>query len=156
MRSGTCSQMNAKRILLVDDNPNDVELALCALEEMGIAGDVAVVGDGDEALDYLRCDGKFSDRASENPVVTLLDMKMPKMSGLDVLRQMKADVNLRSIPVVMLTSSREQQDVNDSYAAGVNAYIVKPVEFEKFVKAVKEIGNFWAQMNEPPPIGSPG
>jgi len=148
--------MNPKRILLADDNPNDVELALCALEELGLADEVAVVGDGDEALDYLYCRGRFADREPENPVVTLLDMKMPKVSGLDVLRQMKADARLRTIPVVMLTSSREQQDVIDSYAAGVNAYIVKPVEFEKFVEAVKEIGNFWAQMNEPPPVGMPG
>jgi CheY-like chemotaxis protein len=148
--------MNGKRILLADDNPNDVELALCALEELGIHGEVAVVGDGDEALDYLRRSGKFADRSTENPIVTLLDMKMPKVSGLEVLRQMKSDANLRTIPVVMLTSSREQQDVNDSYAAGVNAYIVKPVEFEKFVEVVKEIGNFWAQMNEPPPVGNPG
>ena len=144
--------MNAKRILLVDDNPNDIELAICALEEVGVSDEVAVVNDGDEALAYLRREGTFAKRPEGNPVVTVLDMKMPKVSGLEVLRQIKADEQLRNIPVVMLTSSREQQDLENSYAAGVNAYIVKPVDFEQFLSAVKQIGNFWTQMNEPPPI----
>jgi len=144
--------MNAKRILLVDDNPNDIELAICALEEVGVSDEVAVVNDGDEALAYLRREGTFAERPEGNPVVTVLDMKMPKVSGLEVLRQIKADEQLRNIPVVMLTSSREQQDLENSYAAGVNAYIVKPVDFEQFLSAVKQIGNFWTQMNEPPPI----
>lgn len=146
--------MTSKRILLVDDNPNDIELAICALDEVGVSQEVAVVNDGDEALAYLRREGEFVDRPEGNPVVTVLDMKMPKVSGLEVLRQMKADQELRTIPVVMLTSSREQQDLEDSYAAGVNAYIVKPVDFDQFLSAVKQIGNFWTQMNEPPPLSS--
>ena len=138
----------------MDDNPNDIELAICALEEVGVSDEVAVVNDGDEALSYLRREGSYADRPAGNPVVTLLDMKIPKVSGLEVLRQIKADEDLCTIPVVMLTSSREQQDLQESYAAGVNAYIVKPVDFEQFLSAVKQIGNFWTQMNEPPPVSN--
>ena len=145
-------RMNAKRILLADDNPNDVELALCALEELGLAKSVAVVQDGEEALDYLFRRGAFAGREPGNPDVTILDLKMPKVNGLQVLEAVKSDPALRAVPVVMLTSSREEQDLAASYRAGANAYIVKPVDFEKFVKAVKEIGSFWAATNEPPPV----
>lgn len=146
--------MNAKRILLADDNPNDVELALCALDELGLADAVAVVRDGEEALDYLEGKGDYADRAPGNPVVAVLDMKMPKVSGLQVLEKIKGSPELSAIPTVMLTSSREERDLIDSYRAGANAYIVKPVDFEKFVGAVKEIGIFWAGVNEPPPTVS--
>ena len=144
--------MATKRILLADDNPNDVELAICALEELGMADEVAVVNDGDEALDYLHRRGQYADRELGYPIVLLLDMKMPKMSGLQVLQEMKADAVLRTIPVVMLTSSREERDLAQSYKAGVNAYIVKPVDFEKFIGAVKEVASFWGRVNQPPPV----
>ena len=143
--------MTAKRILLADDNPNDVELALCALEELGMAEAVAVVRDGEEALDYLLRRGQYTAREPGNPDVAVLDLKMPKVNGLQVLEEVKADPGLRSIPAVMLTSSREERDLVASYRAGANAYIVKPVDFEKFVQAVKDIGSFWGGVNEPPP-----
>jgi CheY-like chemotaxis protein len=147
--------MNAKRILLADDNPNDVELALCALEELGMADAVAVVQDGEEALHYLRREGKYRDREPGNPDVAVLDLKMPKVSGLQVLEAVKGDPKFQAMPAVMLTSSREECDLAASYRAGANAYIVKPVDFEKFVQAVKEIGIFWGGVNEPPPVCSP-
>ena len=143
--------MATKRILLADDNPNDIELAICALEEVGMADEVAVVNDGDEALDYLYRRGPFAERDLGYPIVALLDMKMPKMSGLEVLQEMKSDPVLRTIPVVMLTSSREERDLAQSYKAGVNAYIVKPVDFDKFIGAVKEVASFWGKVNQPPP-----
>jgi len=143
--------MTLKRILLADDNPNDIELAICALDELGMAEDVAVVNDGDEALDYLYRRGEFADRDLGYPIVALLDMKMPKMSGLEVLQEMKSDPVLRTIPVVMLTSSREERDLAQSYKAGVNAYIVKPMDFDKFIGAVKEVASFWGRVNQPPP-----
>ena len=140
-----------KRILLVEDNPKDVELTLTALEEHHLANEVIVVSDGAEALDYLYRRGKFSLRADTNPAVVLLDLKMPKVDGLEVLRTMKSDNTLKAIPVVILTSSREEKDLVESYKLGVNAYVVKPVDFQQFIEAVKELGTFWAVFNEPPP-----
>src|SRR5262247_1928570 len=139
------------RILMVEDDPRDVELSLTALEEYHLANEVIVVGDGEEALDYLYARGKFSRRAPENPAVILLDLKLPKVDGLEVLQQIKSDENLRMIPVVVLTSSREERDMVSSYQLGVNAYVVKPVDFHEFVNAIKELGVFWAIINEPPP-----
>ena len=139
-----------KRILLVEDNPKDVELTLNALEEHKLANEVVVTRDGEEALEYLRYLGKFKLRSEGNPAVILLDLKMPKIDGLEVLRRVKSDPVLKSIPVVMLTSSREERDLVMSYNLGVNAYVVKPVNFQEFVDAVKEVGVFWALINEPP------
>jgi CheY-like chemotaxis protein len=140
-----------KRVLLAEDSAKDVELTLAALEEYHLANDVVVVRDGVEAWEYLRREGRFADRAPGLPAVVLLDLKMPKLDGLEVLRRMKADPELRSVPVVMLTSSREEKDLLDSYKLGVNAYVVKPVGFQEFVSAVKNLGLFWAVLNEPPP-----
>jgi CheY-like chemotaxis protein len=144
-----------KRILLAEDNPKDVELTLTALEEHNLANEVVVVHDGAEALDYLYRRGKFALRADANPAVLLLDLKMPKVDGMEVLRKIKADKGLQAIPVVILTSSREERDLVESYKLGVNAYVVKPVDFQQFIHAVKELGAFWAVINEPPP-GSVG
>jgi CheY-like chemotaxis protein len=140
-----------KRILLAEDNIHDVELTLSALDEHNLANEVVVVRDGAEALDYLYHRGKFEGHANGLPVVVLVDLKMPKVDGLQVLKQMRADPVLRHIPVVMITSSREEQDLLNSYQLGVNAYVVKPVDFQQFVSSVKEIGFFWAIINEPPP-----
>ena len=140
-----------KHILLVEDDPRDVELTLAALDEQTLANDVSVVNDGEEALDYLYCRGKYEGRKEGPPVVVLLDLKMPKVSGLEVLKLMKADEQLKTIPVVVLTSSREEPDLIESYKYGVNAYVVKPVDFAEFIKAVGRIGIFWAAINEPPP-----
>ena len=143
-----------RRIMLVEDNLNDIDLTLAALEEHHLANEIVVARDGAEALDYLHRRGKFADRGDEVPAVILLDIKMPKVSGLEVLRQMKADSTLRHIPVVMLTSSREEPDLAASYKLGANAYVVKPVDFQQFVDAVKQVGGFWAVINEPPPHNS--
>ena len=140
-----------KTILLAEDSPQDVEMTLTALAAHNLANEVVVVNDGAEALDYLYRRGKFQSRPAGNPAVVLLDLKMPKVSGLEVLRQLKQDEALRTVPIVMLTSSREEQDLVNSYRLGVNAYVVKPVGFQEFVKAVKELGVFWAIVNEPPP-----
>jgi CheY-like chemotaxis protein len=140
-----------KRILLAEDNERDVELTLAALEEHNLANEVVVARDGAEALDYVYGRGRFAGHANGLPVVVLLDLKMPKVDGLEVLRQLRADPNLKHIPVVMVTSSREEQDLVHSYQLGVNAYVVKPVDFQKFVESVKQIGFFWAVINEPPP-----
>jgi CheY-like chemotaxis protein len=140
-----------KRILLADDDPNDVELTLTALAAHRLANEVFVVRDGNEALDYLFRRGTFADRPPGLPVVVLLDIKMPKVDGVEVLRQIKADPELRVIPVVILTSSREERDLVESYQSGANAYVVKPVDFHAFADAVKELGVFWAVINEPPP-----
>jgi CheY-like chemotaxis protein len=140
-----------KRILLVEDSPNDVELTLAALAENHLANEVVVVSDGEEALDYLRRRGRFQLREPGNPAVVLLDLKLPKVDGLEVLAQVKGDAALKSIPVVMLTSSREEQDLVKSYNLGVNAYVVKPMDFPEFVEAVREVGLFWAVINHPPP-----
>ena len=144
-----------KRILYAEDSPADVELTLAALGEHRLANEVVVVGDGAEALDYLLRRGAFAERERGNPAVVLLDLKMPRVDGLEVLRHLKADPELRTIPVVIMTSSREERDLVESYRLGVNAYVVKPVDFEQFVAAVKEVGMFWAVINEPPP-GSTG
>ena len=140
-----------KRILLAEDNERDVELTLAALDENNLADEVEVARDGAEAIDYLLGRGKFIGHANGLPVVVLLDLKMPKSNGLEVLRQMRANPELKHIPVVMITSSREEQDLIRSYELGVNAYVVKPMDFQKFVESVKQIGIFWAVINEPPP-----
>ena len=140
-----------RRILLVEDDPKDVELTLTALEEYNLANEVVVARDGAEALDYLFCRGKYETRSSENPAVLLLDLKLPKVDGLEVLRQVKSGNKLKMIPVVVLTSSHEEKDMVASYELGVNAYVVKPVDFHEFVNAIKELGVFWAVINVPPP-----
>jgi CheY-like chemotaxis protein len=139
------------RILIVEDDPNDVELTLTALTDYNLANEVVITRDGEQALDYLFCRGKFSTRSTDNPAVMLLDLKLPKVGGLEVLQQIKSDERLKMIPVVVLTSSREEKDMMRSYSLGVNAYVVKPVDFHEFVNAVKELGVFWAVINEPPP-----
>ena len=139
------------RILLAEDDPNDVELTLMALADYNLANEVVVVSDGEEALDYLYRRGDFKSRHPGNPVVMLLDLKMPKVDGLEVLRAIKADEQFKTMPVVVLTSSREESDLAESYQLGVNAYVVKPVDFHEFVNAVKQLGVFWAAINEPPP-----
>ena len=139
------------RILIVEDDPKDVDLTLTALEEYNLANEVVVTRDGEEALDYLYCRGNFKMRSSENPAVLLLDLKLPKVDGLEVLQQIRSDEKLKLIPVVVLTSSREERDMVASYKLGVNAYVVKPVDFHEFVNAIKELGIFWAVINEPPP-----
>ena len=140
-----------KRILLAEDDPKDVELTVNALGEHNLANDILIVRDGAEALDYLYRRGAFAQEPNGNPVVILLDLKMPKMDGIQVLRQIKSDKRLQMIPVVVLTSSRESHDLEICYQLGVNAYVVKPVKFADFVEAVKEIGVFSALINEPPP-----
>ncbi len=140
-----------KRILLVEDALNDIELTLSALEENHLANEVVVARDGEEALDYLYRRGVWRLRAEGNPAVVLLDLKLPKVDGLEVLSQIKKDENLRMIPVVMLTSSREERDLVQSYELGVNAYVVKPVDFHDFVEALNKVGLFWAVINQPPP-----
>ncbi|HEY9739201.1 MAG TPA: response regulator [Coleofasciculaceae cyanobacterium] len=144
-----------KRILLVEDSPNDVELILAALAENCLANEVVVVRDGEEALDYLYRRGVFRLRMEGNPVVVLLDLKLPKVDGLEVLAQVKSDPEMRGLPVVVLTSSREEQDIVNSYNLGTNAYVVKPVDFHEFVDAIKELGLFWAVVNQPPPGSLP-
>jgi DNA-binding response OmpR family regulator len=139
------------RILLVEDDPKDVELTLTALDEYNLANEVVVARDGEEALNYLYSRGNFTMRSHENPAVLLLDLKLPKIDGLEVLKQIKSDGKLSMIPVVVLTSSREEKDMVTSYKLGVNAYVVKPVDFHEFVNAIKELGVFWAVINEPPP-----
>ena len=142
---------NFGRIPMVEDDPKDVELTLTALDEYHLANEVVVARDGQEALDYLYRRGQFSTRSQENPAVILLDLKLPKVDGLEVLQQIKADESLRMVPVIVLTSSHQEKDVMRSYKLGVNAYVVKPVDFHEFVNAVKELGVFWAVINEPPP-----
>lgn len=141
-----------KNILLVEDDEKDVELHLAALAKFNLANRVDVVRDGQEALDYLYCRNQYHDRANGRPVVVLLDLKMPKVDGLEVLRIMKSDENLRMIPVVMLTSSREKSDILESYKHHANAYVVKPVDFKELIDAIKTLGLFWAVINEPPPL----
>jgi CheY-like chemotaxis protein len=143
--------MTLKRILVAEDDSNDLEMTLDALEQHHLANCVDVVKDGAEALDYLFRKGKYASRTEGAPAVLLLDIKMPRIDGLEVLRQIRADPLLRILPVVILTSSREERDVIESYRLGVNAYVVKPVDFDAFVNAVKEVGMFWAVVNEPPP-----
>lgn len=138
-------------ILFAEDNPHDVELTLDALGQHNLANEVVVVGDGAAALDFLYSRGRFQNRTPGNPAIALLDLKMPKVDGLEVLKTIRADERLRTIPVVMLTSSREEQDLARSYQLGVNAYVLKPVDFQSFVDAVRALGVFWAIHNQPPP-----
>lgn len=140
-----------KPILLVEDNPHDLELTLIALERSQLANEVIVVRDGAEALDYLHSRGAYASREQGNPAVVLLDLKLPKVDGLEVLAQIRGTGSLKSMPVVMLTSSKEEQDLVRSYELGVNAYVVKPVDFSEFVRAIADLGIFWAVVNEPPP-----
>jgi len=143
--------LELKRILLVEDNGNDVELTLSALTSINLANSVDVVDDGVEALDYLNYRGKFSDRQRCYPVVIILDLKLPKISGLEVLKVIREDSALKHIPVVILTSSKEEKDLVAGYELGVNAYVVKPVKYAAFITAIKELGSFWAIINEVPP-----
>jgi len=140
-----------KPILLVEDNPHDLELTLIALSKSQLANEVVVVRDGAEALDYLHRHGEFAERQQGSPAVILLDLKLPKVDGLEVLKEIRNTDGLKSVPVVMLTSSKEEQDVIRSYELGVNAYVVKPVDFNEFVRAIADLGIFWAVLNEPPP-----
>lgn len=140
-----------RRILIVDDDPRDVELTFTALDEYKLANEVVVTRDGKEALDYLCRREDFASRAEGNPAVILLDLKLPKVNGLEVLQKIRSDEQFKMIPVVVLTSSHEEKDVLDSYQLGVNAYVVKPVDFHEFVDAVKELGLFWGIVNQPPP-----
>lgn len=142
--------MTLKRILLVEDNPYDMELTLSALEDYNLANKVDSVGDGVEALDYLNCRGQFSNRQMDTPVVILLDLKLPRMNGLELIKAIKADTRFMLIPIVILTSSREDRDIQEAYDLGANAYVVKPVDFNDFAMTVKEVGKFWAILNEFP------
>jgi CheY-like chemotaxis protein len=144
--------MNELRsILLAEDNAKDVELTLEALSEHNLANQVTVVKDGVEAMEYLHCEGKYKLRKAGNPAVVLLDIKMPRMDGIEVLQAIRNDPVLKMLPVVMLTSSREEPDLKRSYELGANAYVVKPVDFQDFIEAVKQVGIFWAVINEMPP-----
>jgi len=140
-----------KRILLVEDDPKDVELTLNALSEYCVANEIAIARDGEEALDFLYRRGTFASRLEGNPVVILLDLKLPKLDGIQVLRHLKTDEQMRCIPIVVLTSSREDRDLVECYKLGVNAYVVKPIRFTEFVEAVRQLGIFWALINEAPP-----
>jgi CheY-like chemotaxis protein len=147
--------MDLKRILLVEDSINDVELILTSLSENNLVNEVVVARDGEEALDYLYRRGVYRLRREGNPVVVLLDLKLPKVDGIEVLSQLKADSSLRLVPVVVLTSSREEQDLLRCYELGTNAYVVKPIDFHEFVDVIKGLGLFWAIINEPPPGSIP-
>ena len=140
----------AVEILLVEDNPNDVELALHALKKNKLANLLHVARDGAEALDFLFCEGAYAQRVNHNPKVILLDLKLPKVDGLEVLRRVKGDMRTRAIPVVVLTSSAEEKDIVESYQLGVNSYILKPVDFEQFTEAVRQLGFYWLLLNQPP------
>jgi CheY-like chemotaxis protein len=140
-------------ILLVEDSPRDLELTLAALAKCQLANEIVIARDGAEALEYLYRQGAHAGRAQGDPAVVLLDLKLPKVDGLEVLEQVKKDKDLRHVPVVMLTSSREEQDVVKSYELGVNAFVVKPVDFREFFEAIRDLGIFWAILNEPPPGG---
>lgn len=140
-----------KPILLVEDNPRDLELTLVALSRSHLANEVIVARDGVEALDYLRSEGQYAGRPKGNPAVVMLDLKLPRVDGMQVLEAIKQSEELRHMPVVVLTSSREEKDLLKSYKLGVNAYVVKPVDFREFIEAVRDLGVFWAVLNEPPP-----
>jgi CheY-like chemotaxis protein len=142
---------SVRRILIAEDDDNDFELAMTALSDYNLTNQIDRTTDGAETLDYLRCKNKFADRDSHNPVAILLDLKMPKINGIDVLREIRGDERLKLIPVVVLTSSHEDADLKACYEMGVNAYVVKPVDFPKFLDAIRKIGGFWALYNEPPP-----
>jgi DNA-binding response OmpR family regulator len=143
--------MELSCILLVEDNPYDAELIMTGFEENNLANRVLNVRDGEEALDYLYCRGKYNGRMGGNPAVILLDLNLPKVNGFEVLRQIRADENLNLIPVVILTSSREDKDVINGYSLGTNGYVVKPIDFHQFVDTIKQLGAFWAVVNQPPP-----
>jgi len=143
--------MELKTILYAEDNPKDIELTLEALTDNNLANNVVIVRDGVEVMNYLQCEGKYKDRKQGNPAVLLLDIKMPRMDGLEVLKAIRSDSKLKMLPVVILTSSREEQDLIKSYELGVNAYVVKPVNFKDFIDAIKHLGVFWALINELPP-----
>jgi len=143
-----------RTILLAEDNPKDIELTLEAMAENSLANHIIVVKDGVEALEYLRCQGKYKLRKAGNPALILLDIKMPRMDGIELLRNIRSDAALKRIPVVVLTSSREENDLINTYELGVNAYVLKPVDFKQFIEAVKQIGSFWAVLNELPSEGS--
>jgi CheY-like chemotaxis protein len=145
-----------RTILFAEDNPRDVELTLEALGDHNLANNVIVVRDGVETMEYLRREGKYKQRKQGNPAVLLLDIKMPRMDGIEVLRAIRSDKLLKMLPVVMLTSSREERDLIKSYELGVNAFVVKPVDFKAFIEAVKQLGVFWAVINEAPPLGNNG
>jgi len=153
MNMNTNVSVNVRHILLAEDDPRDAKLTLAALAEHNVDNKVFHVTDGEAVLDYLNCEGKFKGREGGNPVAIMLDLKMPKVDGLEVLKIIKAEEKLKTIPVVVLTSSREPSDLIDCYEQGVNAYVVKPVDFAEFAQAVKQIGGFWVMVNEPPPIG---
>lgn len=140
-----------KPILLVEDNPNDLDLTLRALARTNLANEVVVTRDGEEAMQYLHREGAYQSRLPGNPAVVLLDLKLPKLDGIQVLERIRGNATLRTVPVVMLTSSKEETDLARSYALGVNAYVVKPLNFKDFLEAVRELGVFWAVLNEPPP-----
>jgi CheY-like chemotaxis protein len=144
------SMNDVKIILLAEDNPKDVELTLEALDEYKLANKVVTVKDGVEAMEFLRCTGKYANRKPIHPVVIVLDIKMPRMNGIEVLQEVKKDPVLKTIPVVILTSSREEKDLCDTYNLGVNAYVVKPVDFHDFIEAVRSLGVFWVVVNERP------
>ncbi len=146
--------MKPKKILLVDDSPRDIEMTLNALQQNNLANEIVTLRDGAEALDYMYRRGDFATRGDADPAVILLDLKMPRVDGLEVLRQLKADPRFKVIPVVVMTSSREDQDLVKCYALGVNAYVVKPLTFQEFIEAVRSLGAFWAVLNEPPPLRS--
>jgi CheY-like chemotaxis protein len=148
------TQQQHRVVLFVDDSPRDTELALSAFEEYNFGNQIVAARDGVEALDYLYRRGAFAERPAGQPTLILLDLKMPRIDGLEVLRQIKADPELRAIPVVVMTSSREEQDLVASYRLGANAYVVKPVKFQEFVEAVRSVGRFWFVLNEPPPAGA--
>ncbi|MBN1547809.1 MAG: response regulator [Syntrophaceae bacterium] len=141
----------SKKILLVEDDPNDEELTITSMEKYHVCNDIIVAHDGEEALDYLFRRGKYQGVSGGNPCLVLLDLNLPKVQGLEVLRQIREDEKLKMIPVVVLTSSREDKDLAESYRIGINAYVVKPVDFHEFVEAVKNLATFWCLTNEPPP-----
>lgn len=139
-------------ILLAEDNPNDVELTLTALHSLNLANEIVVVGDGSQVLDFLHRRNAFSGRSDVLPAVVLLDLKMPRVDGLETLRQIRSDTRLQTLPIVILTSSREESDLVKGYRQGANAYVVKPVDFDQFIAAVSQLGVFWGLVNEPPPV----
>ena len=141
-----------RHILLVEDDPNDIELIMTGLAENNLVNEVVAVHDGEEALDYLHCRGKFASRTDGHPAVVLLDLKLPKIGGLEILRHIKTDEKFSCVPVVILTSSREDQDVVQGYQLGANSYVVKPMDFHQFIDAIKLIGAYWAIVSEPPPV----